>query len=434
MQSNHEGDETTILAAAWRFRWLVIAIVLLSLPLGIAVGESVPTSSVTVATSTSTSTSTTVGRSLDGVPGYLDTVLDPYNGAYLTRVTDFGSGPIGGTGRSWDDSELFRHHYSSAQAWNADGSILFLDKGTVFVDGSTYEPLDYKKPSGMTHWSTTDPDIMIATQGSNVVLWNVRAGSAERTIPLPGYDTLSFQVRMSPSNDGSRVGVKARRQNNGEWVCLGVDLDAGQVGQVVSFDQWGFSLGGGYSEYKARKCGVTPSGRYLLLNGYANGSYQDQAHFFDWNSGALVHKQRDNRNRECPGGHGDLGLDSSGKDVFVGVCKSGGEAWSDPLHWQTVVLSIEDGNIRAVGPSLSHTSCRNTARPGWCYGSSDSIVTGFSLDGRSWENYTDPQTGPNDDYYGEPHAVPSPNGRKIVFASTWGGTWPQPAALVLDLR
>jgi len=363
-------------------------------------------------------------------------VLDPFYGALVTRVTDFGSGPIGDTGRTWDDRVRYRHKYSSVQAWNADGSVLFLEMGALFVDGSTYQPLNLKGPSGLSHWSTTDPDIMLATQGSSIVFWNVWTGSVERTVPLTGYDTLSFQPRTSPSNDGSRVGVKARRQNNGEWVCLGVDLDAGQIGPVVSFDQWNFSLGS-FAEPKARRCGVTPSGRYLFLNGYANGSYNDQAHFFDWNTGALVHKQRDNQGIECPGGHGDLGVDSSGRDVFVGVCKGGGEPWSDSLRGQTVELRIADGNIRAVGPSFSHTTCRNTARPGWCYGSSfgsNPIIAAFSLDGRSREYYAKPQIGPNDDYYDEPHAVPSPDGRKIAFASSWGGIWSEPATLVTTLR
>src|SRR5690606_18741613 len=113
--------------------------------------------------------------------------------------------------------------------------------------------------------------------------------------------------------------VKAWREADSVPVCIGVDLSTGKTGPVISFDRYGFERGG-YSENKGRRCSVTASGRYIVLSGHANGSYNDQAHVFDW-SGALVYRQRSNAGVECPGGHGDMGLDEHGDDVFVGICK-----------------------------------------------------------------------------------------------------------------
>ena len=305
-------------------------------------------------------------------PGYLQTIEDPFYGGLMTLVTGTPGEPIPGVpGRTWETRN--QPGYPSYQSWNADGSILYLLFGGVFIDGHTLRPLPYPRPPGGTlpQWSPADPYVQIAASADWVREYDVRTGTVLSEVRLVGYTGAGTQIRTSPSNDGRLIGVKARRVDTSEWVCLGVDLESGRIVREISFDDWNFSLGG-LEEDKARRCGVSPSGRYLFLNGHANGAYNDQGHFFDIATGDLVHKQRYNGGdrsfggSECPGDHGDLGLDANGDDVFVGICHwtTVTQEWALAFKNVTVALRIRDGAVWAVGPGSSHTSCRNTARPG----------------------------------------------------------------------
>jgi hypothetical protein len=369
-------------------------------------------------------------------PEYLQTIRDPYYGGKITLVTGSPGSPIPGLpAMKWPS--MTRHQYSSHQAWNADGSLLYLARGQIFLDGNTYEPLQLPAvPKGFWHWSPTEPDIMIIPRADGVGTWNVRRGKWVDVIRIPGYSQFRSQPRDNPSYDGRRFAVKARRDSDAAPFCIGVDLETGTTGPIIGFDAYGFSPGK-YSEGKARRCGVTASGRYLVLNGNANGSYNDQAHFFDWSTTALVYKQRGNAGRECPGGHGDMGLDEHGDDVFVGICKGGGEPWSSGLSGRTIALRIPDGAIWALGKgSASHTSCRNSKRPGYCYGSGfkgEATINAKSIDGKRVEFYFDPQNR-REKYWDETQAVPSPDGQKILFVSRWNDSFPDGGRMfVLDL-
>ena len=331
---------------------------------------------------------------------------------------------------------MTRHQYSSHQAWNADGSLLYLARGQIFLDGNTYEPLqlpDVPKGSGTGPRRAGPHDH--PAYGRRRPLERSPRQLGER-INIPGYSQFRSQPRDNPSYDGRRFGLRAERDSDGAPVCIGVELETGKTGPIIGFDAYGFTTDE-RGEVKARRCGVTASGRYVVLNGSANGSYNDQAHFFDWSTGALVYTQRPNAGRECPGGHGDLGMDEHGNDVFVGVCKGRGEPWSSDLAGRTVALSIPDGTIWALGEgSASHTSCRNSKRPGYCYGSgfdAGSTINAKSIDGERVEFYAEPQNH-REEYWDETQAVVSPDGEKILFVSRWNNSFPDGNRMfVLDL-
>jgi hypothetical protein len=369
-------------------------------------------------------------------PEYLQTIRDPYYGGKITLVTGRPGTPIPGLpGMTWPART--RHQYSSHQAWNADGSLLYLARGQIFLDGNTYEPLQLPDvPKGFWHWSPVEPDLMIIPRADGVGLWNVRHGNWVNVISILGYSQFRSQPRDNPSYDGRRFGLRAERDSDAAPVCIGVELETGKTGPIIGFDAYGFTTDE-RGEVKARRCGVTASGRYVVLNGSANGSYNDQAHFFDWSTGALVYTQRPNAGRECPGGHGDLGLDEHGNDVFVGVCKGRGEPWSSDLAGRTVALRIPDGTIWALGDgSASHTSCRNSKRPGYCYGSgfdAGSTINAKSMDGERVEFYAEPQNR-REKYWDETQAVVSPDGEKILFVSRWNDSFADGSRMfVLDL-
>ena len=374
---------------------------------------------------------------LRDAPEYLQTIRDPHYGGKITLVTGSPGTPIPGLpGRKWP--AMTRHQYSSHQAWNADGSLLYLARGKIFLDGNTYDPLQLPDvPKGFWHWSPIEPDLMIVPHADGVGTWDVRRGKWRNVIRIPGYSQFRSQSRDNPSYDGRRFAVKALRDKDAAPVCIGIDLETGTTGPIVGFDAYAFSSNEEFSEDKARRCSATASGRYLMLNGNANGSYNDQAHFFDWNTGTLVYKQRENAGVECPGGHGDMGLDESGDDVFVGVCKGKGRPWSFGFAGRTVALRIPDGAIWALGEgSASHTSCRNSKRPGYCYGSGygrRATINAKRTDDDRVEFYLNPQNH-RVKYWDETQAVPSPDGQKVLFASRWNDVFPDGMRLfVLDL-
>ncbi len=69
-------------------------------------------------------------------PGCLEAVIDPCNGAKITRV-------VGG-------DATCRNRYQKEPPWSADGKILHLIKGcNIFLDGNTYKPLSLKKPPAL---------------------------------------------------------------------------------------------------------------------------------------------------------------------------------------------------------------------------------------------------------------------------------------------
>ena len=77
-------------------------------------------------------------------PGYLKSCIDPVFGNTITRITGKAGSPIAAIDGRW--AEVARHGYSKRAVWNADMTLLYLDRhqgkpGALFLDGNTYAPL-----------------------------------------------------------------------------------------------------------------------------------------------------------------------------------------------------------------------------------------------------------------------------------------------------
>jgi hypothetical protein len=101
-------------------------------------------------------------------PAYLQPVSDPSFGSTVIRVSgDPGTPIVTGDGRTlgtW--GQHVRPIYSKQQAWNRDGSVLFLynpgsrggSPSYVLVDGHTYQPLQTGCPMLWDfRWSRSPP-------------------------------------------------------------------------------------------------------------------------------------------------------------------------------------------------------------------------------------------------------------------------------------
>src|SRR5437588_5369235 len=136
-------------------------------------------------------------------------------------------------------------------------------------------------------------------------------------------------------------------------------------------------------------------------------------------------------------GHADLGIDpfDGGAEVIVGqnnVCSAGGAAGA---LGTVLKVRMSDGKVtslsdRARSASAWFVSCRDTARPGWCYvtyrwqsqpARFNGEIVAVKLDGsQSVERFGQTRTINGDaPYDDQPHAVPSRDGTRIIFASDW---------------
>ena len=144
-------------------------------------------------------------------PDYLQPVKDPVFHTPFTRITDPGPKTDSLVGC---DRDYCKHRYSSAQAWNADQSLLLISHGCsgwCFLDGQTYKPLFRRRiPSGC-EWHPTDPELMICVHANRILSWAPRANRIKTIWQSTTHLAFEFGPRKgNTSRDGSRIAIRAR--------------------------------------------------------------------------------------------------------------------------------------------------------------------------------------------------------------------------------
>jgi hypothetical protein len=128
--------------------------------------------------------------------------------------------------------------------------------------------------------------------------------------------------------------------------------------------------------------------------------------------------------------HADLALDpfDGGEDVIVG-----GRSCPGSRLGRVVKVRLRDGKVTALTDprdeaSVSHVSTRNVGRPGWAYVGYfggpgkrfDDEIVAVKLDGSGTiERLGHKRSRTPGCYRCESHPVPSPDGRRVLFASNW---------------
>ncbi len=148
-------------------------------------------------------------------PAYLEPYTDPDFGTTVIRITGDEGDAIPNISGDWGD--VTRHHYFKDPAWNADQTLLMLDRngsgpGPLFLDGNTYEPLFSRScPGSEDRWHPVDPDLRIY-MGSNIIgTWNVMTDEDTVLHTFSGYSDFRFGPGEGfVSNDGRYVAVNAR--------------------------------------------------------------------------------------------------------------------------------------------------------------------------------------------------------------------------------
>jgi hypothetical protein len=368
-------------------------------------------------------------------PGYLGSYTDPVTGARITRITGNPGAAIPTVGGTWPS--IARHNYSKDAAWNANQSLIVLKRlqgygADLFLDGNTYRPL-FKRARipGETRWHPTRADVMTYVSGScDIGTWNVRTDARTRVLGLSAYTQCSFgPFEGNLSRNGNRLAVHATRKSDSKKVVFAVDLprrskypDIGVAAAGLTEVDW---------------VSISPLGDLIVIKGTLREGTGDNTKVVTLR-GAQVGPLW---SRYGQPSHYDLTLDTRGRQVAVGVGKGA------PYHGKVIMRDLRTGGstVLSAGGYASHTSARNIALPGWAFVTHDednasyppyrNEIFAVRLDG----NLTIRRLGnvhtSSGDYEAQAHAVPSPDGTRVMFASDWGTKSRRPVqSYVADYR
>lgn len=347
-------------------------------------------------------------------PGYLQTIIDPSFGTTIRRISNAGAGNI------------IKPMYSTIQAWNTDETymILYDQKNGVhqLLDGMNYSfirNLDDISPSDIEqiYWDFNVPDIFYYVDNSSKDFIKYSVSSREK-------NTITNLVEISGCTGG---------------------LSSGNDVQMMSWDSdvIGFRCDNSEAFYYRISTNEVTS---LIINDInytaampaASGSlfYHGQS-VYDTSGNALRNINESGTEHSC------LGKLIGGNDAHYTVAfeagPQGGCQGNIIAHDLTTgecfpVISEEQGY--AYPKSGTHISAVAHNNPGWIAAS----MVGYEEDGKTLldqelvlarvekNNVKVYRIGHHRadenqfDYWGEPHAVISPNGTRVLFGSDWSGT------------
>lgn len=358
-------------------------------------------------------------------PDYLKPIIDPIFNTKVIRITgDAGQGVLNGY---W--GEIARHHYSKDQPWNADQSLLIIDRNSsspnpIYLDGNSYEPLFSRRSPGEDRWHPLEPNLRIYVSGNEIGIWNVRNGNKDIIYRFSDYSDLKLgPYEGNVSRDGRWIAPLAKK-SDGNIVTFAFDM----VNKIKYPD---INLNNINIDWVS----ISALGNYIVVNGIINGR-ADNTQVYNL-QGSQVGSTWSEYGRPS---HYDLTVDQNGDEVAVGVSKS------FPDEGRVIKRRLKDGKVTILtkGGYASHTSARNYNRPGWVYVSyqyrgdnwppyKDEIVV-VKLDGSMQvERLVHMHTILNG-YSTEAHAVPSPDGKRVIWASNWDNATGQVNSYVVDFR
>jgi len=361
--------------------------------------------------------------------------------------------PPPGSG-TWSDDA--RQHYQKDQPWNADGTLIALEnKGhtpsMIYLDGDTYKP----RYAGITsqyddRWHPKLANIRINGHG-NLLEWvDATTSTQVRTWTLPISASYIGSGEGNPSFDGRFV-VMA----NSTQMCV-VDMDPQPPFDPYPNKRIGPVYAGvAVSGYNYDWASISPSGKYVVVAYDSPGT--DHLRLFDVNQDTLAISVRPTpsgslrctKASPCSSeaaangwiyhlGHADMTLNpfDANEDVIIGQLRSGQYCSQTNLDGsalgQVVMVRLRDNQVLSLTTGSNeatahHISTRSYDRPGWAYAGYytgtgrrfGGEVIAVKLDGSGTvERYVHHHSGESV-YRAEVHAVPSPDGRRVIFASDW---------------
>ncbi len=349
-------------------------------------------------------------------PAVGEVVVDAEFGTNIRRITE---APASGGGDS-----AIRPPYSTVSAWNADESRLMLyqvgsNGGHKLYDGQSYafiRALDVNPPDlEQVYWDTSDPDILYYVDDQDFIRYHVEE---DRKETLTSFSSLCGNDSVSGGSDPMFTSWDSRR----------VGLYCGD--QMFIYDIRDDQVLGPVPARGTPPAQVAPSGTLAYLEA-GTGEVLDAD---------LQHVR--SLNLQEPYNHASLGMLANGHDTWNGaVYDDDNDDVGILVTWDLTDLS---GGV-VIGPKTGfpyppdgHVSALAYRQPGWVVVSTVSdntsgpqglldqeILVADTNTGtvcrvgrhRSWGKNN---TKMDEPYWAEPHAVPSPSGTRILFASDWG--------------
>lgn len=385
---------------------------------------------------------------------WLTVVADPVYGTRIERIAGDPGTPVDPMGSpaygNWSNDA--RHHYSKDQPWSSDGKLLSIQnvgqtQSKLFLDGDTYQ-VKYGKcrslKAGDDRWHP-DPryaTIRIGADETSLLWYDVTTCTVLRSWTLPisvdlfgsGEGNPSFDGRYAALGDATRAFV--------------VDMDPQppyapypnvRMGPVRSLTDC--ALPGGCT---ATWVSISPSGRYAVVH-YSGEALR--VYDVDPSTLALTPRRMPPVAVNCLGdgalgfvynlGHADMTLNpfDGDQDVLVGQehCGNRGQTVDGKLIGGVVMVRLRDGEVTPLTKPPNeaypqHISTRAYDNRGWAYVGYypqagkrfDDEIVAVSLDGTGAVlRYTRKRGQTSGCYRCEAHAVPSRDGRRVMFASNW---------------
>ena len=350
-------------------------------------------------------------------PGYLEMARDPVFGTIFTRVTDPGREILPGI---LCGPEACTHRYSSAQAWNADQTLLVITNGChglCFLDGQSYAPLFHRPVLDECEWSPVEPELMICVAPTAIYAWRPRSDERMPLATPEGYARLEFgPYKGNLSRDGTRLVLRGL-DPRGKSVAFAYDLPTRLKHRDIPLSELVGTNG---------YCGISPTGKFIFC---MQGMPRDRnaAYVFTLEGMEVQHWTENHRP-----GHGDMTVDADGSDVYVGISKSA------PDKYHVVKRRLEDGAVTDLAPygEAQHASLRNSSLPGWVFvtytGSYPELaehprwtkfyqeIIALRTDGSGEIRRIVQTRDAKYDYWSEAHASASPDGMQVIWSSNWG--------------
>jgi hypothetical protein len=352
-------------------------------------------------------------------PAVGQTVTDHEFGTTIRRITEVPATNL--------PNPALRPLYSTVSAWNADETMLILysaGHGHQLYDGKTYQfirALNDIHPADLeqVYWSTTDPDIFFYVDHNKFVRYHVREAQPEvmTTFSFCG-DPSKTDTRASGGTDPFFTSFDSRYIGLG---CQGTSFIYDIANNAVISKR----AAPGENPIQA-----SPSGKLGWFD--SSGTVTDN----------LLNPLR-KLDMKNPSEHSTMGLSPSGVDTWYGVVFDPGPKGNNDIG-SLVAFDMTTGQSKVfIGPKTgypypptTHISAMAYRDPGFIVTSTLGDLTGKGLldievavtntaDGtvcrvgrhRSWGKKNTHLQQP---YWAEAHAVPSPSGTRILFASDWG--------------
>ena len=348
-------------------------------------------------------------------PAYLKTIIDPSFGTTIRRITNA------------NDGEIIKPMYSTIQAWNADESYMIVyqvDKGHMLLNGTTYQFVRFL--------NDVNPDDI------EQIFWDFN-------------DPKSFYYLEATTDDFIKYNVDTKAKEiivnlNTASGCNG-NISLGNDVQMMSWDSDIISFRCDNKSafyYKISTKVTTPitigSINYLAPMPAPSGTYfyHDKA---SYNSAGNLHVNLN----EQKGEHSSMGKLANGNDAYIAVAfdptPQGGCVGDTVAHDMvsgdcfTIISEAQGYNYTQSGTHISALAHKNTEY-GWLAAS----MVGYNEDGQSLldQELVIARADKNDikvyrighhradekqfGYWGEPHAVISPTGTRVLFGSDWSGS------------